>query len=214
MGQKVHPIGFRVGVTKPHFSRWYAEKKDIPTLLEEDRIIRDYINKRFEKAAISRIYIDKTNSRIDIYIHTARPGVIIGKKGAEVDKLKSELKRLINTDKEIRVNIREIKVPELDAVLVGKTIAAMIEKRMPFRKVIKRAVYNTMKAGAKGIKIRISGRLNGADMARAETIMEGRVPLQTLRADIDYALVEAFTIWGVIGIKVWIYKGDILTKNK
>ncbi len=208
MGQKVNPIGFRIGVTKKHLTNWYASTKDMPAMLTEDRTVRDYLFNRLENASVSKIEIQKTKSVIEISIFTARPGIVIGRKGSEVEKLKSEIQRVIGK-KNIKLNIIEIKVPETDATLVGRNIAAMLEKRMPFRRVMKKTVYNTMRMGAKGIKIRLAGRLGGAEMARQEIISEGKVPLQTLRSDIDYALVLAKTIWGVIGVKVWIYKGEV-----
>lgn len=208
MGQKVNPIGFRIGVTKKHLTNWYSSSKDMPAMLTEDRIVRDYLFKRLENASVSKIEIQKTKSVFEISIFTARPGIVIGRKGNEVEKLKSELQTVIGK-KNIKLNIIEIKVPETDATLVGRNIAAMLEKRMPFRRVMKKTVYNTMRMGAKGIKIRLAGRLGGAEMARQEIISEGKVPLQTLRSDIDYALVLAKTIWGVIGVKVWIYKGEV-----
>jgi len=208
LGQKVNPIGFRIGVTKKHLTNWYSSTKEMPAMLTEDRVIRDYLFHRLENASVSKIEIQKTKSVIEISIFTARPGIVIGRKGSEVEKLKSELQKVIEK-KNIKLNIVEIKVPEIDATLVGRNIAAMLEKRMPFRRVMKKTVYNTMRMGAKGIKIRLAGRLGGAEMARQEIISEGKVPLQTLRSDIDYALVLAKTIWGVIGVKVWIYKGEV-----
>ncbi len=208
MGQKVNPIGFRIGVTKKHLTNWYASTKDMPAMLTEDRVIRDYLFNRLANASVSKIEIQKTKSVVEVSIFTARPGIVIGRKGSEVEKLKSELQQVIGK-KNVKLNIVEVKVPEIDATLVGRNIAAMIEKRMPFRRVMKKTVYNTMRMGAKGIKIRLAGRLGGAEMARQEIISEGKVPLQTLRSDIDYALVLAKTIWGVIGVKVWIYKGEV-----
>ena len=208
MGQKVNPIGFRIGVTKKHLTNWYSSTKEMPAMLTEDRVIRAYLFSRLENASVSKIEIQKTKSVIEISIFTARPGIVIGRKGSEVEKLKSELQKVVGK-KNIKLNIVEIKVPEIDATLVGRNIAAMLEKRMPFRRVMKKTVYNTMRMGAKGVKIRLAGRLGGAEMARQEIISEGKVPLQTLRSDIDYALVLAKTIWGVIGVKVWIYKGEV-----
>ncbi len=208
MGQKVNPIGFRTGVTKKHLTNWYSSKKEMPAMLSEDRTIREYLFNRLANASVSKIEIEKTQSVVSVTIFTARPGIVIGRKGTEVEKIKSELEQ-VTGKKNIKLNIVEIKVPEIDAQLVGVNVAAMIEKRMPFRRVMKKTVYNTMRMGAQGIKIRLAGRLGGAEMARQEVISEGKVPLQTLRSDIDYALVLAKTIWGVIGVKVWIYKGEV-----
>lgn len=212
MGHKVNPIGFRIGVTKEHLSVWYSSKKEMSKFLEEDAMVRSYLEKRLDSAAVSGIKIDKTPTKIEVTISTARPGLVIGKKGQEIENLKNEIKKLVSED-EVKLNVKEIRVPELDAHLVGKNIAALIEKRMPFRRVMKRTIYNSMKMGAKGIKIRLSGRLGGADMARQEIAREGRVPLQTLTSDIDFAIIKARTIWGVIGVKVWICKGQIKRKR-
>ena len=209
MGQKSNPIGLRLGIIKGWNSYWYGGK-DFSTKLVEDGKIRDYLNARLSKAGVSKIMIERTLKLVTITIFTARPGIIIGKGGSEVDKLKEELKKL--TNKEVQINISEIKRPELDAHIVATTIARQIEGRVSFRRAIKTSIASTMRLGADGIKVLISGRVGGAEMARSEMYKEGRIPLQTLRADIDYALVEAHTTYGRIGIKVWIFKGEIYGK--
>lgn len=206
MGQKTNPIGLRLGIIKGWDSNWYGGKNFGAKLVEDDQI-RKYLNARLSKAGISKIYIERTLKLVTVTIYTARPGIIIGKGGQEVDRLKEELKKL--TGKEIQINISEIKRPELDAVLVANGIARQIEGRISFRRAIKTSVASTMRIGAEGIKVLISGRLGGAEMARNEMYKEGRTPLHTLRADIDYAHAEAHTTYGRIGIKVWICKGEI-----
>jgi small subunit ribosomal protein S3 len=209
MGQKTNPIGLRLGIIKGWDSYWYGGKNFSAKLVEDDKI-RKYLNARLAKAGISKIMIERTLKLVTVTIFTARPGIIIGKGGQEVDKLKEELKKL--TGKEVQINISEIKRPELDAHIVASSIARQIEGRVSFRRAIKTSVASTMRLGAEGIKVLISGRLGGAEMARNEQYREGRVPLHTLRADIDYALVEAHTTYGRIGIKVWIFKGEIYGK--
>jgi len=209
MGQKANPIGLRLGIIKGWDSYWYGGK-DFSAKLVEDGKIREYLNARLIKAGVSRIMIERTLKLVTITIFTARPGIIIGKGGSEVDKLKEELKKL--TNKEVQINISEIKRPELDAHIVATSIARQIEGRVSFRRAIKTSIASTMRLGAEGIKVLISGRVGGAEMARSEMYSEGRVPLQTLRANIDYALVEAATTYGRIGIKVWIFKGEIYGK--
>jgi len=209
MGQKTNPIGFRLGIIRGWDSNWYGGK-NYEHKLVEDNNIRKYLNARLAKAGISRILIERTLKLVTVTIFTARPGIIIGKGGQEVDKLKEELKKL--TGKEIQINISEIKRPELDAVIVAQSIARQIEGRISFRRAIKTAIASSMRIGAQGVKVLISGRLGGAEMARGEIYKEGRVPLHTLRADIDYALAEAHTTYGRIGIKVWICKGEIYGK--
>ena len=209
MGQKVNPIGLRLGIIKGWDSSWYGGNKYAQKIVEDDQI-RKYLNARLSKAGISKILIERTLKLVTVTIFTARPGIIIGKGGQEVDKLKEELKKL--TGKEIQINISEIKRPELDAVIVGTTIAKQIEGRVSYRRAIKMSIASTMRIGAEGIKVAISGRLGGAEMARGEIYKEGRIPLHTLRADIDYALVEAHTTYGRIGVKVWICKGEIYGK--
>jgi len=209
MGQKTNPIGFRLGIIRGWDSSWYGGK-DFSHKLVEDQHIRNYLNARLSKAGISKIVIERTLKLVTVTIFTARPGIIIGKGGQEVDKLKEELKKL--TKKEIQINISEIKRPELDAVIVAGAIAKQIEGRISYRRAIKTAVSSTIRMGAEGIKVQISGRLGGAEMARNELYKEGRTPLHTLRADIDYAQTEAHTTYGRIGIKVWICKGEIYGK--
>lgn len=209
MGQKTNPIGLRLGIIKGWDSYWYGGKNFAEKLVEDSKI-REYLNARLIKAGVSRIMIERTLKLVTITIFTARPGIIIGKGGSEVDKLKEELKKL--TDKEVQINISEIKRPELDAHIVATSIARQIEGRVSFRRAIKTSIASTMRLGADGIKVLISGRVGGAEMARSEMYKEGRIPLQTLRADIDYALVEAHTTYGRIGIKVWIFKGEIYGK--
>lgn len=207
MGQKVNPISLRLGINKTWLSNWYA-KKGYDDLLHEDLFLRRYIKERLYHAGISRIEIERTGNRMKMNIHTARPGIIIGKKGAEIDKLKDELQKKIS--KTIAINIKEVRRPEMDAQLVAENVALQLERRVSFRRAMKKAVTSTMRFGAKGIKITCGGRLAGAEMARTEWYREGRVPLQTLRADIDYGFAEAKTTYGMIGVKVWIFKGDIM----
>lgn len=210
MGQKSNPIGYRLGIIKTWNSQWFDERQ-FADKLNEDLLIRKYIRKRMADGAVSKIGIERTARRILITVHTARPGVVIGKKGAEVDKLKEELKKLVK--KEIQININEIKHPEVDAYLVGQNIARQLEGKVAFRRAMKRAITSAMRLGAEGIKITCSGRLGGAEMARTESYKEGRIPLHTLRADIDYATVTAHTTYGCIGVKVWIYHGEVIGTN-
>jgi small subunit ribosomal protein S3 len=210
MGQKINPIGFRLGVIKGWDSNWYGGK-DFAEKLYEDQQIRKYVNARIPKGGISKVIIERTLKRITLTIHTARPGVVIGKGGTEVDKLKEELKKL--TNKDVQINIFEIKRPELDAKLVGESIAQQLQARISFRRAMKQSIAATMRVGAEGIKVKLSGRLGGAEMARSEMYKEGRIPLHTLRADIDYAISEANTVYGIIGIKVWIFKGEVYGKR-
>lgn len=209
MGQKANPIGIRLGIIKGWDSNWYGGRRFENKLIEDSQI-RSYLNARLSKAGVSKIVIERTLKLVTVTIHTARPGIIIGKGGQEVDKLKEELKKI--TKKEIQINISEIKRPEMDAVIVANTIARQIEGRISYRRAIKTSIASTMRIGADGIKVFISGRLAGAEMARREMIKEGRIPLHTLRADIDYAIAEAHTTYGRIGIKVWICKGEIYGK--
>jgi len=210
MGQKTNPIGNRLGLIRGWDSNWYGGNDYSAKIVEDDKI-RKYINTRLRKASVSKVIIERTLKLVTITINTARPGVIIGKGGSEVDKLKEELKKI--TGKEIQINIFEIKRPELDAQLVADSIARQIEGRISFRRAIKMAIASTMRMGAEGIKVKISGRLNGAEMARSEQYKDGRTPLHTFRADIDYALAEAHTTYGRIGIKVWICKGEVYGKR-
>lgn len=210
MGQKTNPIGFRLGVIKGWDSNWYGGKKFDTKLVEDDKI-RKYLNARLSKASVSKIYIERTLKLITVTINTARPGIIIGKQGSEVDKLKEELKKL--TGKEIQINISEVKRPELDAFLVAQSVAQQIEGRVSYRRAIKMAIASSMRVGAQGIKVLVSGRVGGAEMARSEMFKEGRIPLHTIRADIDYALVAAQTTYGLLGVKVWIFKGEVYGKR-
>ena len=211
MGQKVNPIGYRIGVNKDWESKWYAEK-DYSTKLINDIKIREYIEKNLKSASISKIIIERRKNKVELTIYTARPGVIIGRGGEDIEKLRKKISKLVNED--VYINIVEEKNPDLNAQLVADNIAMQIENRAPFRSVQKRAIRNTMKAGAKGIKTAVSGRLGGAEMARTEGYTEGTVPLHTIRADVDYAISEANTIYGKIGVKVWIYKDEILDTKK
>lgn len=210
MGQKINPIGLRVGIIKDWESRWYAEK-DYADLLHEDIKIREYLEERLKQAAVSTIEIERAANRVNITIHTGKPGMVIGKGGSEVEKLRKDLMKL--TGKRIHINIVEIKKVDLDAKLVAENIARQLENRISFRRAQKQAIQRTMRAGAKGIKTQVSGRLGGADIARAEHYSEGTVPLHTLRADIDYAHAEADTTYGKLGVKVWIYRGEVLPEK-
>ena len=216
MGQKTNPIGFRLGVSREHRSRYYASTKDLPGLLKEDQLVRGYLKaRRFPgnaSAAIADVHIERKPGKVTITIFTGRPGVIIGKKGAEVDNLRDELAQL--TKKEVAVNIEEVKRPELDAQLVGDNIAAQLAQRISFRRAMKRAVQAAMRMGALGIKVKVAGRLGGAEIARTEGDHEGRVPLHTLRADIDYATSTAKTTFGTIGVKTWIFKGEVVDERR
>lgn len=208
MGQKVNPNGFRLGIVKEHTARWYAEGKDFVDKLVGDIKVRSVIRDRLKAAAVSRIDVQRQASQVRVTIHTARPGVVIGKKGEDVEKLRNEIAKIIGAPAQL--NIEEIRKPDLDATLVAQSVANQLEHRVMFRRAMKRAVQNSMRQGAKGIRIQVSGRLGGADIARTEWYREGRVPLHTLRADIDYGTAEALTTYGIIGIKVWIFKGEIL----
>lgn len=211
MGQKTNPIGFRLGVTKTWDSRWFA-RNNYADLLHEDLTVRKYLTSRLNRAGVFRVEVERAPKRVTVTLHTARPGIVIGRKGSEVDKLKEELQAL--TGKEVHLNIQEIKVAELDAAVVGDMIAKQLEQRVSFRRAMKKAVSSTMRLGAEGIKVQCSGRLGGAEMSRVEGYREGRVPLHTLRADIDYARTTAHTVYGCIGIKVWIFKGEVLQKRE
>jgi small subunit ribosomal protein S3 len=210
MGQKINPIGFRLGVIRGWDSSWFGGKTFSDKLVEDHKI-RKYVDARIQKGGISKVVIERTLKRITLTIHTARPGVVIGKGGNEVDKIKEELKKL--TGKDVQINIFEIKRPELDAKLVGESIAQQLEARISYRRAMKQSIASAMRVGAEGIKVKVSGRLAGADMARTEQYKEGRIPLHTLRADIDYAISEAQTVYGKIGIKVWIFKGEVYGKR-
>jgi small subunit ribosomal protein S3 len=208
MGNKVNPIGMRLQVNRTWDSRWFANTKDYGDLLLEDIAMRDFINKDCKQAGVSRVIIERPHKKCRVTVHTARPGVIIGKKGADIETLRKKLAAM--TDSELHLNIVEVRKPELDAALVGDSIAQQLERRVSFRRAMKRAVQNAMRMGALGIRVNVAGRLGGAEIARTEWYREGRVPLHTLRADIDYALTEALTAYGIIGIKVWIFKGEIM----
>lgn len=210
MGQKSNPIGLRLGIIKGWESNWYGGKSFAEKLVEDDKI-RKYINARLPKAGVAKVVIERTLKRITLTIHTSRPGVVIGKGGEEVERIKEELKRI--TGKDVQINIYEVKRPELDAKLVGENIAQQLEARVSYRKAMKQAIMQAMRSGAQGIKIKLSGRLAGAEMARTEQYKEGRIPLHTFRADIDYAVSEALTVYGKIGIKVWIFKGEVYGKR-
>ena len=208
MGQKVHPNGIRLGIVKDHNSVWYAEKGEYANNLLNDIEVREFLMKRLEKASVSKISIERPAQNARITIHTARPGIVIGKKGEDVEKLRNEVSRMMGVP--VHINIEEIRKPDLDAKLVAASVANQLERRVMFRRAMKRAVQNAMRQGAKGIKIQVGGRLGGAEIARSEWYREGRVPLHTLRADVDYATHEASTTYGIIGVKVWIFKGEIL----
>jgi small subunit ribosomal protein S3 len=210
MGQKIHPIGFRLGITRDWMSKWYADTKTFPTYVKTDHDIRKFLKKKLSQASVSRIHIERPAKKAHITIHTARPGIVIGKKGEDIEKLRREVANMMKMPlADVRINISEIRKPELDAQLVAESIAQQLERRIMFRRAMKRAVTNTMRLGAEGIKVQVGGRLNGAEIARSERYHEGRVPLHTLRADIDYGFAEASTTYGIIGVKVWIFKGEV-----
>ncbi len=207
MGQKVHPIGIRLGISKDWNSTWYAEKPDYAEMLNSDLAVREFLHKRLKQAAVSRIQIERPAKTARITIHTARPGIVIGKKGEDIERLRREVTAIMGVP--THISVAEIRKPELDAQLVAEGIAQQLERRIMFRRAMKRAVGNSMRLGALGIKVKLSGRLNGADIARSEWYHEGQVPLHTLRADVDYGVVEAATSYGILGVKVWIYKGEV-----
>ena len=209
MGQKTNPVGLRLGITRTWSSNWFAKDK-MADYIYEDMLVRNYLKKRLEHGGIACIEIERTAKKVTVSIHTSRPGIVIGKKGEEVERLKAELQHL--TQKEIQLNIKEVKKPEMDAQLVGDNIARQVEKRVSYKKAIKKAMATALRMGAEGVKITISGRLNGAEIARTETFKEGRIPLHTLRAEIDYALATAVTTYGCIGVKVWICKGEVIKR--
>lgn len=207
MGQKVHPTGIRLGIVKDWTSRWYANSQNYPILLLQDLKVREYIKQKLAHASVSRVQINRPANNANITVHTARPGIVIGKKGEDIDVLRQDISKMMGVP--VQLNVEEIRKPELDAYLVAESIAQQLEKRIMYRRAMKRAVTNTMRLGAEGIKITVAGRLNGAEIARTEWYREGRVPLHTLRADIDYGTAEAKTTYGIIGIKVWIFKGEV-----
>lgn len=208
MGQKVNPNGFRLGIVKDHTSVWFANKRKYTEYLQNDLEIREYLDQRLRQAYVSRVDIERPSSDARITIHTARPGMVIGQRGADVERLRIELTRLANAP--VTVNVEEIRKPDIDATLVARNVAQQLERRVQYRRAVRRVLQNAMRVGAEGIKVRVAGRLNGHELARSETYSEGRVPLHTLRADIDYALAEAATTYGILGVKVWIFKGEIL----
>jgi small subunit ribosomal protein S3 len=213
MGQKVNPIGIRLGITREWTSKWYASTKNFPAHVLADHQVREFLRKRLAEASVSRIQIERAAAKVNITIHTARPGIVIGKKGEDIEKLRAQVSKMMKMlITNVRINIAEIRKPELDAQLVAEGIAQQLERRVMFRRAMKRAVMNTMRIGALGVKVRVSGRLNGAEIARTEWSREGRVPLHTFRADIDYGFAEAMTNYGVIGVKAWIFKGEVFAK--
>ena len=210
MGQKIHPTGFRLGITKEHKSRWYADKKRYPEVLQEDYRIRQYIDKNLTNASIADIRIERKAEQIDLAIHTARPGVVVGRGGSGIEQLRLGLQQVLDGSRQIRINVIEVAQVDGNAVLIAEYIVQQLERRVSFRRVVRQAIQRAQRAEVKGIKIQVSGRLNGAEIARSEWVREGRVPLHTLRADIDYAYRTAQTIYGILGIKVWIFKGEII----
>ena len=210
MGQKIHPIGFRLGVTKEHLSRWYADPKRYPELLQEDHLIRQYVIKGLSNAGIAKVRIERKADQIDLEIHTARPGVVVGRGGSGIEKLRTELQEQVGNQRQIRINVIEVSRVDADAALVAEYITQQLEKRVSFRRVVRQAIQRAQRAEVQGIKIQVGGRLNGAEIARTEWVREGRVPLHTLRADIDYAYRTALTIYGILGVKVWVFKGEII----
>jgi small subunit ribosomal protein S3 len=215
MGQKVNPVGIRLGITREWTSKWYASTKNFPSHVYTDFQVREFLKKKLAEASVSRINIERAARKVNITIHTARPGIVIGKKGEDIEKLRGQVAKMMGMPVgDVRINISEIRKPELDAQLVAEGIAQQLERRVMFRRAMKRAVTNTMRIGALGIKVRVSGRLNGAEIARTEWYREGRIPLHTFRADIDYGFAEAKTTYGVIGVKVWIFKGEVFNQQE
>lgn len=215
MGQKVNPIGIRLGITRDWSSKWYADQRTFPHYIAMDFKIREFLTKKLKEASVSKILIERPARKAHITIHTARPGVVIGKKGEDIESLRAQVAKLLKMPmNDVRINIAEIRKPELDAKLVAEGIAQQLERRVMFRRAMKRSVQNTIRLGALGIKVQVSGRLNGGEIARTEWTREGRVPLHTFRADIDYALAEAMTTYGVIGVKVWIFRGEVFDRQE
>ncbi|MCL2923366.1 MAG: 30S ribosomal protein S3 [Trichodesmium sp. MAG_R04] len=210
MGQKIHPTGFRLGITQEHRSRWYADPKNYPGLLKEDHKIRQYVKATLVNAGISQIRIERKAEQVDLEVSTARPGVVVGRGGAGIDSLRVGLQKLLGSNRQIRINVVEVTKVDTDAMLIGEYIAQQLEKRVSFRRVVRQAITRAQKAGVEGIKVQVSGRVNGAEIARTEVTREGSVPLHTLRADIDYAYCTAKTIYGILGIKIWVFKGEII----
>ncbi|MDB4307800.1 30S ribosomal protein S3 [Gammaproteobacteria bacterium] len=211
MGQKVHPIGIRLGITRDWASKWYADSRQFSDYVYGDFLVRQFLRKKLKEASVSRIQIERPSRKANITIHTARPGIVIGKKGEDIEKLRAECSKILKLPlQDVRVNVAEIRKPELDAQLVAEGIAQQLERRVMFRRAMKRSVTNTMRLGAEGIKVKVGGRLNGAEIARSEWYREGRVPLHTFRADIDYGFAEAKTTYGIIGVKCWIFRGEVI----
>ena len=215
MGQKVHPTGIRLGIVKDWTSKWYADSKEFPEYVRRDHQLRVFIKNKLKDASVSKISIERPAKKVNITIHTARLGIVIGKKGEDIEKLRAQVSQMIGMlIQDVRINISEVRKPELDAQLVAEGIAQQLERRVMFRRAMKRAVTNTMRVGAEGIKVKVGGRLNGAEIARSEWYREGRVPLHTLRADIDYGFAEAKTTYGIIGVKVWIFRGEVFDNQE
>lgn len=214
MGQKTHPLGFRLGITQKHRSSWFETKSNYPAILEEDYKIRQHIEKTSASAGISKIEIHRKSDQIELEIHTSRPGIIVGRSGSGIEKLKEDLQALLHNEKQIRINVSELNQPDSDASLIAEFIAQQLEKRVAFRRATRQAIQKAQRVNIQGIKVQVSGRLNGAEIARSEWVREGRVPLQTLRADIDYATKRAQTTYGVLGVKVWVFKGEIIPNSK
>lgn len=211
MGQKIHPIGLRLGITQEHRSRWFADSNRYPELLQEDRKIREYVQKNLSSAGISEVRIERKADQIDLEVHTARPGVVVGRGGSGIENLRNNLQQMLGgTNRQIRINVVEVTRVDADATLIAEYIAQQLERRVSFRRVVRQAIQRAQRAGIEGIKVQVAGRLNGAEIARTEWTREGRVPLHTLRADIDYSYRTARTIYGILGVKVWIFKGEIL----
>lgn len=213
MGQKVHPTGLRLGIVSDYTSKWYANSKDYANYLNSDIKVREFLKKKLSQASVSKITIERTAGNANITIYTARPGLVIGKKGEDIDRLRQEVTKMLKLPV-VHINIEEVRKPELDAQLVAEGIAQQLERRIMFRRAMKRAVTNTLRLGAQGIKVSVGGRLNGSEIARTEWYREGRIPLHTLRADIDYGFAEALTTYGIIGVKVWIFKGEVIGKKE
>lgn len=214
MGQKTHPLGFRLGITQTHRSSWFQTSDTYPSVLEEDFKIRSYIEKELSIASISKILINRKSDQLEIEIHTSRPGVIVGRSGAGIEKLKESLNKLTHNTKQIRINVTELARADGDASIIAEFIAQQLEKRVAFRRATRQAIQKAQRSNVQGIKVQVSGRLNGAEIARTEWVREGRVPLQTLRADIDYATKKAYTIYGILGIKVWVFNGEVTPKMR
>ncbi len=210
MGQKIHPIGFRLGYTKEHLSRWYADSKRYPSLLQEDHQIRQYIEKNLSNAGISQVRIERKADQIDLEIHTARPGVVVGRGGSGIDALRTGIQASLGGSRQIRINVMEVSQVDADAALIAEYIVGQLERRVSFRRVVRQTIQRAQRASVQGIKIQVSGRLNGVEIARTEWTREGRVPLHTLRADIDYSYKTAKTTYGILGVKIWIFKGEII----